>query len=460
MSKKIIFVLLLFCCILALASCSGECRHFYMSETVYPPDCSNEGKTLNQCLDCTFSFYSDYTEPLGHTLKESSVDPTCTEAGYTLYSCDCGYSYQSEFTPPKNHVFVSTVVESKCEESGYTVYFCNCGYSYRADFTPPTNHAYYVTLETKATCTTAGSVEHTCKTCGDKYTDSVVAPFGHSITTETIRPTCLAGGHKLNTCETCGYSYKSDYIFYSDIVESAFTGSTSVIAKGLDISKWNHNLNNDGTYAPLDWKLIKSQGFEFTILKIGSTLRNGETSGGLEPTFEADYASAKAAGFDVGAYFYTYAHSVEEIRKDAYDLLGYLKGKKFQYPIYLDMEENSQMSLGKNLLGEMCAEFISILQSEGYYAGVYLNNLWLVGAFDTVEMTSYFDLWYARYPNSSSTPVWNEEEYGEQLGMWQFTQTGTIVGIVNYKNKPIEFCFDYAYRDYPSLIKKWHLNGY
>ena len=463
MNKRIFFLFLLIIFILCLTSCSRECKHLYISKSVLDPTCSDEGKTLNQCLDCSFFYYSDYTAPSGHTLSSKATEPTCSEEGATIYTCDCGYSYLSDFIPPKNHSFIPTVIESTCLESGYTAYYCNCGYSYKSDYTPPLNHDYETSLTLEATCSTAGRTEQTCNNCKAVSVLSITEPLGHTIKAKVIRPTCLEGGHTLNTCSTCGYSYKSDFVFYSDIINSAFVDNTTVLAKGLDVSRWNHSVAADGSYLPLDWGLIRAQGFEFTILKIGSTLRNGGRSGGIEPTFELDYADAKAAGFDVGAYFYTYAHSVEEIRADALALLEYLKGKKFEYPIYLDMEEDSQKALGKSLLGDMCAEFISILQKEGYYAAVYLNNSWLIEAFDKIEMTNYFDLWYARYVSDSAIPVWNAEKYGEQLGMWQFTQTGTISGIYNIKEGKQQltaFCFDYAYRDYPSLIKKWHLNGY
>ena len=78
---------------------------------------------------------------------------------------------------------------------------------------------------------------------------------------------------------------------------------------------------------------------------------------------------------------------------------------------------------------------------------------------DRVEVTTLFDLWYARPTNKDEgIPVWEnlewKEDYGKQLGMWQYTWTGVIEGI------DAEFDFNYAYRDYPSLVKQWHLNGY
>ena len=117
------------------------------------------------------------------------------------------------------------------------------------------------------------------------------------------------------------------------------------------------------------------------------------------------------------------------------------------------MEENSQMSLGKNLLGEMCAEFISILQSEGYYAGLYSNHNWLTYILDGAKIFTLYDVWYARYPLTEK-PTWNEQKYGKQLGMWQYSEEGKIDGF------DCSFDLNYAYKNYKEIMIKWGLNGF
>ena len=101
----------------------------------------------------------------------------------------------------------------------------------------------------------------------------------------------------------------------------------------------------------------------------------------------------------------------------------------------------------------MCVTFLEELQSAGYYAGLYTNHTWLTSILDTAKMVTLFDLWYARYPGTS-VPTWNEEKYGKQLGMWQYTQSGIISGIDG------NFDFNYAYKDYSATMKKWGLNGF
>ena len=134
-------------------------------------------------------------------------------------------------------------------------------------------------------------------------------------------------------------------------------------------------------------------------------------------------------------------------------LMLWLEGKQLEYPVYLDLEDPTLEGLGKNHLSNMCTAFLCELQKNGYYTGLYTNHTWLTTILDSAKMLSLFDIWYARYPGTD-IPVWNEEKYGQQLGMWQYTQSGKINGIEG------DFDFNYSYRDYPAIIKKWKLNGY
>ena len=80
----------LFCFIVALAAgcfaaaCAEEHVHEYEA-VVTPPTCTEQGYTTYTCPEDGESYVGDYVEPLGHTpseaKKENEKTATCTEAG-------------------------------------------------------------------------------------------------------------------------------------------------------------------------------------------------------------------------------------------------------------------------------------------------------------------------------------------------------------------------------------------
>ena len=413
--KPLIFILLLLSILSSVfafyifSSKPKECPHANVTVSTLLPTCVSEGKSIHLCNDCAYSFITNVTPKLEHSYISNTVKPTCFSEGYTLNRCVCGDFYISDIVSPTSHELSSKVV--------------------------------------KATCTSQGYTEYTCKTCNYCYKDSYTDVAEHSYTKTVYLPTALKNGYTEYLCG-CSDTYKGDEISYSDIVSLPYVESSSVLAKGIDVSRWNHQIDPvNGEYLPLDWEKIKNEGYDFVIIKAGST-RSGK-----EPTFEADYAGAKSAGLMVGAYYYTYSQTTEQTVADATALLEYLSGKQFEYPIYFDLEDPSLISLGSDALTSLCEAFICTMQENGYYSALYTNNNWLYNILNSQRILSLFDIWYARYPEVSS-PVWNGEKYGRQLSMWQYTQTGEINGLDGF------FDLNFCYRDYPSIMQKWGLNGY
>ena len=442
-------------------------KNHTFSETVVSPECDSIGYTLSYCDICGFTYKKDYVDTLGHSLTSFVTDPDCENEGYTDYSCDlCGFNYKGDYLEPLGHALISETTAPDCENGGFTAYSCeNCDYSYVSDYIEPTGHSFTSFVKSRVGCTTKGETEHTCD-CGYSYSE-IIAPLGHDFTKVVTSPTVSDMGYTEFYCD-CGFSYKGNYRFYSDILDNAYAGNDKVVARGIDISKWNHTVDKNGNYEPIDWEALKAAGVDYVILKIGSTVRNNGEDGGLEPTFLMDYEGAKAAGIDVGAYFFTYSTSVSQIKKDAELVSGWLEGLQLEYPVYLDLEDSEKedyfaSQIASPILTEMCLEFFSALQREGYYTGLYVNNEFLFNILQTENMIDLFEIWYARYTtlnayewsdSDTESYVWNTEKYGEHLGMWQYSMTGLLPPIVGSVD------FNYAYKDYPALIKANGFNGY
>lgn len=419
MKKLIAVALLLLSCFLLFSCKERECEHKQLSSSLLAPTCDEEGYTLNVCTSCGAEFKTKYVPPLGHNTVESVFAPTCTDVGYTYYSCGCGYNYTSDYLPPIGHSYEAHTVEMKCESTGFTVYTCSvCNHSYKGDFVEAT---------------------------------------GHDMTETVYPPTKDTAGYTEHSCNNCDYIYKDDFVFLPDVYGGVKVKNTDVLFKGVDVSVYQHTPTADG-YLPLDWNALKAAGVEFAILKAGS----GKS--GKDPVFEMNYADAKAAGIKVGAYFYSYATTQEELIAEAELLIALLDGKKFEYPIFFDIEDPSIAKIGdRKTLTQHCMTFIDKLRENGYYGALYCNRYWLEELLFGDVLRSYCDIWYARYPTNANSYIedvysWNFDIYGEQLGMWQYSQSGIIPDCGIPKNQTVDL--NYCYKDYEKIIKKYGLNGY
>ena len=119
----------------------------------------------------------------------------------------------------------------------------------------------------------------------------------------------------------------------------------------------------------------------------------------------------------------------------------------------------------------ICKAFVERLQEAGYFTGLYINNNWLYALLDTEWVKENLDVWYARY---TADPVeesgrldwefsdipWKDGtasmpgELDKRYGMWQYTKKGQING------GSMNFDFNYAYKDYASIMAQWGLNGF
>ncbi len=444
---------------LALSSC-GDCTHKNVTVSTVTATCDREGYTLHTCADCSYQYKTDIVAPSGHTLTETVFAPLCEKEGYTYYQCACGYSFRSATVPPTGHTLVDEVVASVCDQAGYTRHTCSvCEYSYISDISSALAHNLVTTVHAP-TCEEGGYTDHTCRACSFAYRTDLLSPLGHTLTTtELVMPTATDAGTITETCGTCSHSFTSR-LAYADVYTDAYVNSTAVLERGIDISHHQYSRNGQDEYIPLNWTAIREAGFDFVILKAG------ESGYGKDPTFDISYTAARAAGFKVGAYYFAHAATVDDAEADAAELLTWLDGKQFDYPIYYDVEASALASLGKDLLTETCMAFVSVLRENGYYGAIYTGNSFLKDSLHGETLKQFCEVWYARYPRISKDPVpvedsdftWNEEKYGGQLGLWQYTDCGVIEGSSIAPSATVDF--NYSYKDYSAMMKKFGLNGY
>lgn len=203
--------------------------------------------------------------------------------------------------------------------------------------------------------------------------------------------------------------------------------------KVIDVSRHNGYIN---------WEKVRADGVDGVIIRAGY----GRLLSQKDNRFEENYAGAKAAGLNVGTYFYTYAKSADEVETEAEVFLEWIKGKAFELPVYFDIEDQSMNHLGKDVLTDICLRWCGIVEKAGYYTGIYANVYWFSQLLDTGRLISY-DKWLAHW---AEKPAY-DESFG---GMWQYSSTGRINGI----NGNVDL--NRMYRNYPYIIKNAGLNGF
>lgn len=230
---------------------------------------------------------------------------------------------------------------------------------------------------------------------------------------------------------------------------------------GIDVSKWQGNFN---------FSKAKAEGVEFVILR-------GAYTTGKDTKFEQYYADCKALGLPVGVYQYSMAQTVDQARKEAEFLYNnVLKGKKFEYPIYIDIEDRTQLALSHDTLTDIACAWCEYLEAKKYYVGIYAGKYTFRDQMDDSRLKRY----------THWVPMWGKEcTYDDKsvLGMWQFGGETNVINsiqkkvpvyddrepqrITGYKTitapKPIAGVVcdqNYAYHDFPAAIKANGLNGY
>ena len=123
-----------------------------------------------------------------------------------------------------------------------------------------------------------------------------------------------------------------------------------------------------------------------------------------------------------------------------------IKGKKFEYPIFFDLEEQSQFAKGKNFCDSVIKAFCGELEKNGYLAGLYCSTYYLNNYISNAVAGKYA-LWVAQY-NYRCTYTANK------YGIWQYSSEGRINGISGNVD------MDYCYTDYPNIVKTGGYNGY
>ena len=183
-----------------------------------------------------------------------------------------------------------------------------------------------------------------------------------------------------------------------------------------------------------DFLAVKNAGIYGVILRVGC----GREASQKDRKFDEFYTAAKAAGLHIGAYWYSYADSVEDAAREAAACLTCIQGKQFDFPVYYDLEESRTAALGKAACTQLAVDFCTAMEQAGYWAGVYANTNWWQNYLDHAALSSRFTIWLADYREAYNTTL--------KRDMHQYTSTGSVAGV----NSNVD-C-NHCTRDFPAEI--------
>lgn len=187
------------------------------------------------------------------------------------------------------------------------------------------------------------------------------------------------------------------------------------VRRGIDVSAHQGDI---------DWEKVKAAGIEFVIIRIG--FRGYGSAGNMvEDAYGlSNLRAARAAGLQVGAYFFSQATSVAEAEAEAAFALEILEGFQLDLPLVYDWEYISDTARTANVtpaeLTAFARAFCGWVRESGYNPMVYFNEKYAAGRLDPSTLGE-IPFWFARYDGVYDVPY--------SCYVWQFSNTGRVPGI-------------------------------
>lgn len=205
----------------------------------------------------------------------------------------------------------------------------------------------------------------------------------------------------------------------------------------IDVSRYQGKITLDG------WKQVKAAGYKGVILKTVSTNKKlSSRADGLyiDPTFEANYRNARAAGLDVGVYYYTYATSEAMANTELALVREAVRGKELTLPLAVDVEDNKIKQLSTLDLSNLTAYALEQVEKMGFYAQLYTYTGYKY-ELDMARLSSRWDVWLADYTGKTPKAAFRYSAH-------QHTSKGSVPGITG------DVDLNVTTINYPRIIRK------
>lgn len=221
------------------------------------------------------------------------------------------------------------------------------------------------------------------------------------------------------------------------IHQSRFSTDDYIYQEGIDVSVFQYDI---------DWEAVKADGIDFAIVRLGYRGAANPGTLNVDSKFFKNINGATEAGVDVGVYFYTQAINEEEAIEEATFVLNTLNGFELSAPVYIDIESvdsgKGRMDaarLSKDQITANLEAFCSTIVEGGYRAGIYANKSWCETRMNASVLAEKYPFWLAHYTSSTS--------YAGSFQCWQFSDSGSVVGISTAVDKDVFYSRKLHYTD-------------
>lgn len=194
----------------------------------------------------------------------------------------------------------------------------------------------------------------------------------------------------------------------------------------------------------IDWAQVAAAGYKGAMLKTVSTNRRlSKRADGLyiDPAFETNYRNARAAGLDVGVYYYTYATSEAMADAELALVREAVRGKELTMPVALDMEDETLAVLKPNDLTNLAAYHLEQIEKMGFFAQLYTYTSYANVHLDMARLAGRWGIWLADYTGKTPNVTFNYNAH-------QHTSKGSVPGITGNVDLNVTTI------NYPKIIRK------
>lgn len=204
----------------------------------------------------------------------------------------------------------------------------------------------------------------------------------------------------------------------------------------IDVSVWQGKIKMEG------WQAIKGAGYKGVMLRACGNSADGKPGKAyIDKTFENNYANAKAAGLDIGVYYYTKAVSEAETDKELAVLRQALRGKELTMPVAVDMEDAMLTVHKPKDLTNLAAYHLEQIEKMGFFAQLYTYTSYANRFLEMERLAGRWDIWLADYTGKTPNVTFNYNAH-------QHTSKGSVPGITGNADLNVTTL------NYPKIIRK------